>query len=257
MNIALVPGVIGFDRFGPLHYFNGVAQHLETVFQEATVRELTTDPVGTVADRAEVLAREIGSAFGGAEPVHLIAHSMGGLDARYLVCHDIQGQGRRVKTVVSISTPHRGSPVADALDRVNPLNLLPGLDLAAPFFAELRAKTNALHALSAAGVTQVLGSCADVPGVSYFDIASAGRNALPPTSVFFAAPYAWCRLRAGANDGVVPMSSAIRQPQAFAIWTGDHADLIGHDLDHPLGVPAFDYLRAYEDIVRRGILTTP
>lgn len=45
--------------------------------------------------------------------VNLVAHSMGGLDARYLV--SALGYGDRVASVTTISSPHRGSAVADAV----------------------------------------------------------------------------------------------------------------------------------------------
>lgn len=45
--------------------------------------------------------------------VNLVAHSMGGLDARYLVAS--LGYGDRVASVTTISSPHGGSAVADAV----------------------------------------------------------------------------------------------------------------------------------------------
>jgi pimeloyl-ACP methyl ester carboxylesterase len=50
--------------------------------------------------------------------VHLIGHSLGGLDARYLAANlDPDGQ---VRTITTLSTPHWGTPVADiALDLVD------------------------------------------------------------------------------------------------------------------------------------------
>lgn len=258
ISVALVPGVIGFDRFGPLHYFNGVAVHLEAAFPGATVRELTTDPIGTVADRAEALAREIVGAFGASGPIHIIAHSMGGLDARFLVSQNVGDVALRVKTVVGISTPHRGSPVASVFDAVNPLELLTGLvHLAGGFFDDLRARTNAVHDLSEAGAAALDAKCPDDPRVRYLDVAATGRDAVAATSAFFLLAHEFVKSKAGDNDGVVALTSSVRHQQPFAVWHGDHADLIGHDLDRPLGLPAFDYLRAYEDVVRRGILANP
>jgi len=48
------------------------------------------------------------------EPLHVIAHSMGGLDARHAITNrkDIV---TRVRTLVTIGTPHQGSPVAAAI----------------------------------------------------------------------------------------------------------------------------------------------
>jgi hypothetical protein len=64
------------------------------------------------------------------------------------------------------------------------------------------------------------------------------------------------KVNAVREDGVVPVTSALRGRTPFAIWAADHADLIGHDLDGPtpLSAPKFDYLRAYEHIIRDGLL---
>jgi len=55
----------------------------------------------------------------GAKKLHVIAHSMGGLDARVMI-GDL-GYGDRVATLTTISTPHRGSNLADVF-----LKLVPG-----------------------------------------------------------------------------------------------------------------------------------
>jgi triacylglycerol lipase len=50
--------------------------------------------------------------------VNLVAHSMGGLDARYLV--SVLGYGDRVASVTTISSPHRGTAVADFALKILP-----------------------------------------------------------------------------------------------------------------------------------------
>jgi hypothetical protein len=57
------------------------------------------------------------------------------------------------------------------------------------------------------------------------------------------------------ND-VSGLTSAQRGRQPFAVWPADHADMIGHDLNGPtpLSAPRFDYLQAYEHIIRNGVL---
>jgi triacylglycerol esterase/lipase EstA (alpha/beta hydrolase family) len=47
------------------------------------------------------------------QQVHLIAHSMGGLDCRYLITHLKQQRSFKVLTLTTLSTPHRGSPFMD------------------------------------------------------------------------------------------------------------------------------------------------
>ncbi len=71
------------------------------------------------------------------EKVNIIAHSMGGLDARHMMFND-RNDGeihQRVASLTTISTPHEGSPFADwGLDNLTPLHLLIqklGVDLSA------------------------------------------------------------------------------------------------------------------------------
>lgn len=57
--------------------------------------------------------------------VNIIAHSMGGLDARYMISR-LRPRGIKVASLVTIATPHRGSPFADYLvdsDAGSPLHL--------------------------------------------------------------------------------------------------------------------------------------
>jgi len=80
-------------------------------------------PFASVETRSQALAEAVDAALAGAADdcgvtpdappakVNLIAHSMGGLDARFLVAS--LGYGDRVATVTTISTPHRGSAMAD------------------------------------------------------------------------------------------------------------------------------------------------
>lgn len=82
-----------------------------------------TPAFASVEDRADALAAVVQGALDGgvdacgrtpSEPpaqVNLIAHSMGGLDSRYLISG--LGYGDRVATLTTLSTPHRGSAMAD------------------------------------------------------------------------------------------------------------------------------------------------
>ena len=67
-------------------------------------------PIAGVDRRARRLGEQIVKAFGD-EPVHLIGHSMGGLDARRLLAED--GWKERILSVTTIGTPHLGSSLAD------------------------------------------------------------------------------------------------------------------------------------------------
>jgi pimeloyl-ACP methyl ester carboxylesterase len=81
-----------------------------------------------------VAARELGHhvericASTGADRVHIVGHSLGGLMARYYVQR--LGGDARVDTLVTLGTPHRGSLVAHFLPPTRvPQQLRPGSDL--------------------------------------------------------------------------------------------------------------------------------
>jgi hypothetical protein len=80
-----------------------------------------TEPTASLPRRAaRVLETIAATAPAGDGPIHLIGHSSGGLDARLVVAPDVELPGvgnatglvRRVRTVVTVSTPHHGTPVA-------------------------------------------------------------------------------------------------------------------------------------------------
>jgi triacylglycerol lipase len=62
------------------------------------------------------------------EAIHIIAHSMGGLDSRRMISKgyliEANGEKTAIQTLATIGTPHRGSPVAD-LVILNFLNKIP------------------------------------------------------------------------------------------------------------------------------------
>jgi hypothetical protein len=79
------------------------------------------EPTASLPRRASrVLETIVATAPVGSGPIHLIGHSSGGLDARLVVAPDVALPGidggdhvvDRIRTVVSVSTPHHGTPVA-------------------------------------------------------------------------------------------------------------------------------------------------
>lgn len=256
-NVILVPGILGFERIKHLEYFNGVAAHLRSKLPGLHVLAADTVPLGTVEHRSERLAEQIVGAtaagtLDGSQPFHILAHSMGGLDARRLVAKNLRGLRPQIATITSIGTPHLGSPVASILNRGNPLEVLPPLlGLQGEILDDLRAHANAVHDLSEEAANAFNAECPDQPGIRYFEVAGVGRNGVFHTSAFFALTFLFVSARGGRNDGVVPFASATRGRAPIAQWRGDHADLIGHNLDRPGGAPVFRHLQAYERLVRR------
>ncbi len=111
--VVMAHGLFGFRRigFGPVTlawYFRGIPAILEAAGNRVLVTRV--HPTAGVNRRGKKLGERILAEFPD-EPVHLIAHSMGGLDARALIADD-SWRGR-ILSLTTIATPHLGSTIAD------------------------------------------------------------------------------------------------------------------------------------------------
>src|SRR5438105_4047988 len=113
--IVLVHGILGFDTFptilGQIEYFREIRQTLR-----ATGNMVPEPPqlntAGSVKERAQELKDYLlGNPEVDGRKVHLIAHSMGGLDARHMIRN--LNMAERVWTLTTIGTPHQGTPLAN------------------------------------------------------------------------------------------------------------------------------------------------
>ena len=121
--ILLVPGFLGFQQLRNMEYFADVVglvrAECEAAGIDAEVRALRTLPTSSLAARAARLA-EIVSDVPERTTVHLAGHSTGGLDSRLFVAPgtslptkvDVDAAASRVRSVVTVATPHYGTPLA-------------------------------------------------------------------------------------------------------------------------------------------------
>jgi pimeloyl-ACP methyl ester carboxylesterase len=132
--VVLVPGFLGFARFGGFYYFaERVVAVLRGVLEQRLDRAVqvvpcTTHPTHALANRQrhllDYLEELCTKTLSGVERVHLVGHSTGGVDAQLLACtKPLGGQTwdqnadqvrRRIKSVVTISAPHYGTCLADS-----------------------------------------------------------------------------------------------------------------------------------------------
>jgi triacylglycerol lipase len=249
MKIILAHGVLGFGEVIPgnlqrVNYFNEVKEHLEGRFSGVEVLTPTVDFRGSIETRGPQLADAIRDAGG---PVHVIAHSMGGLDARWAIANRA-AETKDVLSLVTIGTPHRGSEVADAIvERRPPLfSVLPRFVI-----DQLRALGPALVDLTTARGAEFDGATDDRQGITCLEIAGDASHA-GHESLLFQTAAMLGHMTGQANDGVVTLASATRQGRhLFAIWPFDHGGEIGWTLD--VLVPAFlrprKHLPLYDAIV--------
>src|SRR5258708_7806488 len=177
MKIVLAHGVLGFGEVIPgnlqaVNYFNGVKDHLEERFPGTEVFAPSVDFKGSIATRGQQLTNAIQDIGG---PVHVIAHSMGGLDARWGIANR-PDETKGVLSLVTIGTPHRGSEVADAIAKRSP-----PLFSALPRFVieQLRALGPALDDLTTAGGAVFDDATADRRGLTDIEVAADGSQSGP------------------------------------------------------------------------------
>jgi triacylglycerol lipase len=109
--IVLVHGFSGFTDLGPLNYFYGVIDRYAAVGTESFAP--AQPPYAGVAQRAAVLGHHVDAILASTDrkKAHLICHSQGGLDCRYVASQ--LGYDDRIASIITIATPHFGTPLAD------------------------------------------------------------------------------------------------------------------------------------------------
>lgn len=170
-------------------------------------------PTGSIATRAEQLRDCINDALGKtAYRLVILAHSMGGLDARHMVSR--LGMAGRVAAIVTICTPHRGSSYADWCathigERLGVFEVLTGLGVPCDAFTDLTTE----HCVRFNEQTP------DAPGVRYYSIAGARPWRLVPPFLYHS--HKVIAEAEGENDGLVSVTSA-RWGRHLATWPADH-----------------------------------
>ena len=104
-----------------LHAFGRIDRILR--IQGYTVYVSRIDGFGSIKTNAQQLKEEVSSVLleTGAEKVNIIAHSKGGLDAKYMA--GMPGMAERVASLTTLCTPHAGTPIASFILRF-PMPLL-------------------------------------------------------------------------------------------------------------------------------------
>ncbi len=124
--IYLVPGFFGFANLGELKYFGHVREFLlqrgAAAGLRVRVQVVKTHPTASMPVRAGRLLDTLAATARGRGDIHLIGHSSGGLDCRLVMAPDVRLPTTvdrrymdRVRSVITVSTPHHGTPLASFL----------------------------------------------------------------------------------------------------------------------------------------------
>ena len=260
MNLIFVHGILGFRQKFGVEYFRGVAEHFRAQGFAVLVPEL--DPTRGIEFRGNQLGDQINNGFNSRlldrnQKTHIVAHSMGGLDSRYLLSPVSEKHlVAPVRSLTTISTPHRGSPIADLIDK--PLDLLPfphlpfspagnSLDLA---LNQLGISLNGLRDLTTASCQAFSVKYINHPAVAYYSVAGSGRVGFVPTASALLLFHHYIFASTGKpNDGLVTVHSASWGTFDPTTWPADHAEEVGYNLDNLLLPPAFPYLANFDRII--------
>ena len=225
--IILAHGIARFDVIAPtiLEYWNDTPALLRSLGYRVETPEVSW--VGPVDRRAKQLASAIRKLLRGqwadADRLHIVAHSMGGLDARVAIAELVLGP--RVASLTTLSTPHHGTPVADLADRlgfdstIGPLlrtlrlDVRGLLDLTTDSCRERNARLRSYENRNPDGIRYR----------TYAGVQDSFEMFLPllPTHQIV-------RHAAGPNDGLVPASSASWKDGFLqAVVDFDHLNILG------------------------------
>ncbi len=241
--ILLIHGLARFDIFwnsllgidttsspllDRLHYFKGIRTALIQAGFPAYCAHLSW--AGSVDRRAHQLKQTVIRILQatGAPRIHLIAHSMGGLDARHMMFNDRHRDQihRRIASLTTLSTPHDGATYADHL-----------LKRLAWLYRGLRAMSIDVKGIEDVG-TRACRAYNQRPDVQAFEDTCertilfqtyAGRQSYQAISLLHRQSYALIYRREGDNDGMVSVHSAQWQPGYFkgTLDNMEHFNLVG------------------------------
>jgi triacylglycerol lipase len=247
--IILHHGLMGFGdvSVGPVKiaYFRGIDRAIAGRGHPLVVSRV--HPTGSIELRARELKSNILRGLKQhdreKDRVLIIAHSMGGLDARHMITR--LGMDDRVAALVTVCTPHRGSPYADwclhnlgeKLGGMRLMNLL-GLDV------------RALSDLTLASCRQFNREVKNAAGVQYFSVSAARPwHRVPPFAVH---AHKIVTDLEGDNDCLVSVKSST-WGEHLGVWPADHFHAINHkmivEIKHKTGDITPYYLKALDHVL--------
>lgn len=249
--VILHHGLFGYNSVGVGRfrwaYFQGIDKALRKAGHPIVITKV--HPCGGIARRAAELKAAIDASLPtlngrGHGKVVIVAHSMGGLDARYMI-HQL-GMADRVAALLTITTPHRGSPYADWCVR-HLGKRLGGFEL----MELLGLDVEGIRDLTTESCAKFNDRVADVPGVAYFSV-SAARE-WPKVAPFVLHSHKVIAEAEGDNDGLVSVKSSTWGTH-LGTWRADHFHTINKryvlEVRNRTGNIAPYYVKAVNEVVR-------
>ena len=254
--VLLIHGM-GFRDNGIIQYWGRIPKFIES--RGYTVYYGNQDSNAPVEVNGQVIADRIQSIYDetGCDSIHIIAHSKGGLDARYAL--STLGMARYVNTLTTISTPHHGSPTVDRL-----LALPDFFVRAAAFFSDIFLRIlgdkqpdayTVFHSFMTESARKFNVENPDSPNVRYKSYAFVMSS--PFSDIFLWLPNIVVKHYEGENDGLLSPADVqwgefmgvIRSNSARGISHCDEVDMRRRRFTRKKGTHIGDILEIYGEIL--------
>ena len=218
--IVLVHG-IGFRDNKYLNYWGRIPKSLESL--GATIFYGNQDSWGSVKGNAQTLKTTIERILieEKVDKVNIIAHSKGGIDARYMISS--LEMAPFVSSLTTIASPHHGSKAIDVLSKFPKI-----LIKLAGFFVNLWFRIlgdknpdflSTIDLLNTKTMEEFNLENKDIEGVYYQSFGFQMKRSFSDIFLFFT--HAIIKIIDGDNDGIVSMNSSV--------WTNFHGPLTGQN----------------------------
>jgi len=255
--IVFVHG-IGFRDQKFLNYWGRIPSHLEK--SGVQIFYGGQDSWGSISDNAAKLHERILSILKetGANKVHIIAHSKGGIDARAMA--STFAMGDMIASISTISSPHHGSKTMDFVTKF-PSWMISFVGFFVDFWFRILGDKHPKFAATVQSMTtknmaEFNRQHPDVEGVYYQSFGFQMRSMSSDFFLWF--PYLIVKLFEGDNDGIVSVESSkwtnfsgpIKRDKRRGISHLDEVDFRRRGFRQNKNVENdFDVLNFYQDLV--------
>ena len=217
------------------------------------------DSNGAVETNAAVVAERIKYILEreNTDKVNIIAHSKGGLDARYAI--STLGMGKNVASLTTLSTPHNGSGTMDVLMKIPTWIMKTGCFFADVWFRILGDKKPAtykvLESFTSAEAERFNENNPDFEEIYYQSYAFVMKKATSDMFMFFTSLFV--KAVEGENDGLL-CPDAVKWGDFKGVFTGegrrgishcDEVDMRRRPLSKKSGEGVSDITEVYKKIV--------
>jgi triacylglycerol lipase len=187
------------------------------------------DAWGSIESNAEIIKKNVMEVLSktGVEKINLIAHSKGGLEARYLISE--LNMGSHIASLTTISTPHHGSKIVDIVYGL-PKFLYRFISALVNLFFRISGDKNpdfynASRQLSSIYCREFNDKYPPKQNILYQSYATRMKN--PFSDILFLLPYTVVKIAEGDNDGLVTVTSA-RYGKFKGVFEGDRRRGVSH-----------------------------